>query len=216
MDGSGGTDDPVIKPGSTGIYHFIIKNPPGTYAYHSGFNDPVQVGKGLSGFFIVLPKAGKDLYKHDYAITLRGWSLKEDGSVNILSMDNNWFTFNGLVAPNIPVLQVPYGAPVRIRFGNMGGIMAHPIHLHGYTFKITGTEGGPIPVSAQWPAATVPVFPGTTRTIEFVANNPGLGRMHCHILHHVVNDPPVFRENKPITILPTGGMYTYLEVAEKK
>ncbi|PCI93543.1 hypothetical protein COB11_05165 [Candidatus Aerophobetes bacterium] len=215
-DGAGGADDPVIKPGNTGVYHFTIKNPPGTYAYHSGFNDPKQVGMGMSGFFIVLPKGGSNEVKYDFAIMVRGWSLKRDGTVDFLSMANDWFTFNGLCAPNFPVLKVPYGARVKIRFGNMGGIMAHPIHLHGYSFNITGTEGGPIPLSAQWPAATVPVFPGTTRTIEFVANNPGLWRLHCHILHHIINDPPIFEKNKPIGILPVGGMYTCLEVGEKE
>lgn len=215
QDGTGGTASPVINSGKTGVYEFVVKNPPGTYAYHSGFNDTKQVGLGLNGFFIVLPKDGKNNVDSDFAIMLRGWSVARDGKINFLSMANNWFTFNGVVAPNFPVLQVPYNAHVRIRFANIGGIDAHPIHLHGYTFMITGTEGGPIPKSAQWPAATVLVASGTTRDIEFVANNPGLWRLHCHILHHIVNDHPVFEKMKNISILPEGGMYAYLEVTKR-
>jgi hypothetical protein len=63
----------------------------------------------------------------------------------------------------------------------------HPIHLHGYSFKVTQTDGGPIPESAQWPETTVLVGVGQTRTIEFVADNPGDWIMHCHMTHHVMN-----------------------------
>jgi len=211
-DGSGGTDDPVIKPGKTGVYEFTIVNPPGTYGYHSGFNDAIQVGSGLSGAFVVLPKDGKDQIPNDFVIELQGWDAMQNGKISPLSMNNNWFTYNGICAPNFPVLKVQEGERVRIRFVNLGGIVAHPIHLHGYSFMITGTEGGPIQPSAQWPAATVAVAPGTTRDIEFIANNPGLWRMHCHILHHIINDHPYYEKIKNPGIIPNGGMLTYLEV----
>ena len=63
----------------------------------------------------------------------------------------------------------------------------HPIHLHGYQFKITETDGGEIAESAQWPETTVLVPVGSTRTIEFVADEPGDWAMHCHMTHHVMN-----------------------------
>ncbi|MBI2557531.1 MAG: multicopper oxidase domain-containing protein, partial [Planctomycetes bacterium] len=64
---------------------------------------------------------------------------------------------------------------------------SHPIHLHGYSFKITGTDGGWIPATGQWPETTVNVPPGTTRDIQFVANAPGDWALHCHKNHHVMN-----------------------------
>jgi hypothetical protein len=63
----------------------------------------------------------------------------------------------------------------------------HPIHLHGYQFKVTETDGGAIPPSAQWTETTVLVPTGSTRTIEFVANVPGDWAMHCHMTHHIMN-----------------------------
>ena len=63
----------------------------------------------------------------------------------------------------------------------------HPIHLHGYGFRIAETDGGPIPEAAQWPETTVLVPVGSTRTVEFVADNPGDWAMHCHMTHHVMN-----------------------------
>lgn len=41
--------------------------------------------------------------------------------------------------PNFPVLQAKLGEKVRIRIGNMAET-SHPIHLHGYSFKIVGIE----------------------------------------------------------------------------
>ncbi len=84
------------------------------------------------------------------------------------------------------MMRVAQGERVRIRIGNLS-LMSHPIHLHGYTFKSVGTTGGPIAASAQWPEVTVDVPPGSTRDIELVAWNPGTWRLHCHILHHIMN-----------------------------
>ena len=64
---------------------------------------------------------------------------------------------------------------------------AHPIHLHGHNFRITGTDGGQVPRSAQWPETTAMVPVGSTRDVEFVADHPGDWALHCHITHHVMN-----------------------------
>jgi hypothetical protein len=63
----------------------------------------------------------------------------------------------------------------------------HPIHLHGYHVVVTATDGGDIPESAQRPETTVLTPVGSTRTIEFVADNPGDWAFHCHMSHHVMN-----------------------------
>lgn len=63
----------------------------------------------------------------------------------------------------------------------------HPIHLHGYQFRVTETDGGQIPESAQQLETSVLVAVGQSRTIEFVADEPGDWGMHCHMTHHVMN-----------------------------
>lgn len=100
--------------------------------------------------------------------------------------DFNLFTFNSRVFPGTAPLVVRLGDRVRIRVANLS-MDSHPIHLHGYNFKITGTDGGRIPASGQWPETTVNVPPGTTRDIQFVANAPGDWALHCHKNHHVMN-----------------------------
>jgi manganese oxidase len=67
------------------------------------------------------------------------------------------------------------------------GMDHHPMHLHGHTFYITGTEGGRIPETAWWPGNTVLVGVAQSRDVEFVANNPGDWMVHCHLPHHNMN-----------------------------
>ena len=76
---------------------------------------------------------------------------------------------------------------VRIRIANMG-MDHHPIHLHGHTFQVTGTEGGRIPEAAWWPGNTVLVGVAQARNVEFIANNPGDWMLHCHLPHHMMNN----------------------------
>ena len=81
---------------------------------------------------------------------------------------------------------VKKGDRVRVRFGNLS-MDSHPIHLHGYHFEQTATDGGRTPPSARLPETTVNVPVGATRDIEFVADAPGDWAFHCHKSHHTMN-----------------------------
>jgi hypothetical protein len=63
----------------------------------------------------------------------------------------------------------------------------HPIHFHGHHWWVTETDGGVISESARWPETTVLVPTGSTRTVEWIADNPGDWPFHCHMTHHVMN-----------------------------
>jgi hypothetical protein len=101
--------------------------------------------------------------------------------------DFNVLTMNGKSFPGTSPLVVRTGQRVRMRYGNLGPMDHHPIHLHGYEFRITETDGGRIPEPAQEPANAVLVAVGQTRAIEFVADEPGDWAMHCHMTHHAMN-----------------------------
>src|SRR5207248_6887871 len=103
------------------------------------------------------------------------------------SMEFNWFTINGRSAPYTTPLLVRLGSRVRIRFVNMSPIDHHPMHLHGHTFWVTGTEAGRIPETAWIPSNNVLVGVAQARDVEFVANNPGDWMIHCHMFHHMMN-----------------------------
>ena len=75
---------------------------------------------------------------------------------------------------------------MRIRLINAGNV-PHPFHTHGHSFKIVATDGNPVPEAAQLTKDTVLVAPGERYDIEFVANNPGVWMVHCHIENHADN-----------------------------
>ncbi len=98
----------------------------------------------------------------------------------------NMWAWNSRVFPGIDPLPVALGNRVRIRMGNLS-MTNHPMHLHGVNFRVTMTDGGWIPESAQWPEATTDVPVGAVRAIEFVADAPGDWAFHCHKSHHTMN-----------------------------
>ena len=188
MDGVGGLNQPQIKPGETYVYEFTLCQH-GTQMYHPHADEMVQMAMGMEGFFVIHPKEPEQpRIDRDFCIFLQEWFVEPGTSTpnpNIMT-DFNLFTFNSRVFPGTAPLVVRLGDRVRIRVANLS-MDSHPIHLHGYNFKITGTDGGRILPSAQWPETSVNVPPGTTRDIEFVADAPGDWALHCHKNHHVMN-----------------------------
>lgn len=188
MDGVGGLTQKAILPGETFRYEFDLKQH-GTYMYHSHHDEMTQMAMGMTGLFVVHPKAPQSKVDRDFAIMLHEWALHPGASrpdPNEMS-DFNLLTMNGKAFPGTAPLVIERGQKVRIRFGNLSAMDHHPIHLHGHVFWITETDGGVIPKSARWPETTVLVATGSTRTIEFVADAPGDWPMHCHMTHHVMN-----------------------------
>ncbi len=100
--------------------------------------------------------------------------------------DFNYFTFNSTVWPETEPLVVKQGEKVRMRFGNLS-MDSHPIHLHGYEFRVTAHGAKRMNPSAQYEVVTVNVPVGETRDIEFEAIYPGDWTLHCHKAHHVMN-----------------------------
>jgi FtsP/CotA-like multicopper oxidase with cupredoxin domain len=188
MDGVGGLNQPQINPGETYAYEFTLRQH-GTFMYHPHADEMVQMAVGMMGLFVIHPKEPRGLrIDRDFAFMLHEWAVhpgtyRPDPSV---MLDFNMFTFNSKVFPAIDPFVVKTGDRVRMRIGNLS-MDEHPIHLHGYSFKIAGTDGGQIPPEAQWPETTVLVPVGATRDVEFVANEPGDWALHCHKSHHTMN-----------------------------
>ncbi len=76
-------------------------------------------------------------------------------------------------------IQVKEGDVVRFVFENET-MMHHPMHLHGHFFRVLNEAGDYSPLKH-----TVDVPPHGTRTIEFLANEPGQWMLHCHNLYHM-------------------------------
>jgi hypothetical protein len=85
------------------------------------------------------------------------------------------------------------------------GMDHHPIHLHGNTFAVTGSEGGRQPEATWGPANTVLVGVAQARDIEFVASNPGDWMLHCHLPHHMMNSMSDLMGDRMMTTMRLDG-----------
>jgi FtsP/CotA-like multicopper oxidase with cupredoxin domain len=188
MDGVGGLTQPHIQPGETFVYEFTLRQH-GTQMYHPHSDEMLQMAMGMMGFFIIHPKDSKAArVDRDFAIFLHEWFSPPGAATPdpMVMLEFNTFTFNGRAFPGTSPLLVKTGDRVRIRIANLT-MDTHPIHLHGFNFRMTGTDGGPTPSSAQFPQTTVNVPVGATRDIEFIADAPGDWALHCHKSHHTMN-----------------------------
>jgi FtsP/CotA-like multicopper oxidase with cupredoxin domain len=190
MDGVGGLNQRAIQPGETFRYEWTVRQH-GTFMYHSHHDEMTQMAMGLMGMMVFHPRnpSPEDRVDRDFAFMLSEWRIDPGTSrPNPNEMtDFNILTMNAKCYPGTEPVVAKMGDRVRLRFGNLSAMDHHPIHLHGHYFRITATDGGRIPASAQWPETTVLVAVGTTRDVEFVASEPGDWAMHCHMTHHVMN-----------------------------
>jgi FtsP/CotA-like multicopper oxidase with cupredoxin domain len=188
MDGVGGLTQPHIPPGKTFVYEFVLKDS-GTFMYHPHSDEMVQMAMGMMGMFVVHPKDPQfRRVDRDFVFIMSAYRFDPGTALPKVAemLDFNIWTWNARVSPGIDVLPVRLGDRVRVRMGNLT-MTAHPIHLHGYHYSVTGTDGGWVPESAQWPETTVDVPVGAVRTFDVVADVPGDWAFHCHKSHHTMN-----------------------------
>ena len=97
------------------------------------------------------------------------------GNMNryVWSMDNKVLS----ESDKIPVKK---GEVLRITLYN-NSMMRHPIHLHGFDFRVINGQGENAPLKN-----VVDIMPMETDTLEFLANEEGDWFFHCHILYHMM------------------------------
>lgn len=185
MDGSLGVGQDPVPPGGMFTYEFTLHQH-GTFFYHSHF--PMQEMMGMLGMFVLHPKEPQTpRVDRDFGLVIQEWALLPNNTVpNSLAMEFNWLTFNGKAGPDCTPMLVRQGERVRIRMINIG-MDHHPIHMHGVTFYVTGTEAGRVPQSMWIPQNTVLVGVAQARDIEFDAKYTGDWMLHCHLPHHMMN-----------------------------
>ena len=188
MDGVGGLTQPHIKPGKTFVYEFQLKKS-GTFMYHPHADEMVQMAMGMMGFFVIHPKDPAFMrVDRDFVFLMSAYDI-DPGSYlpKVAEMtDFNLWTWNTRVFPGIDHLVVRKGDKTRIRFGNLT-MTNHPIHMHGYDFKVSCTDGGWVRPEAQWPEVSIDCAVGQMRAFDFVADEPGDWAIHCHKSHHTMN-----------------------------
>ena len=141
---------------------------------------PAAPGPDLSGLSLwhygrgrgrdVLPRAtGRD---RAFELTLGGGMMGSDV-----------WTINGRRYPDTEPLRVRRGDRVRVTFSNMS-MEAHPMHLHGQSFKVLAVDGRQLAAPIVKDAVDVAAHMGSV-DVEFTAHNPGDWFLHCHKAMHM-------------------------------
>nr|ACF87758.1 unknown [Zea mays] len=102
---------------------------------------------------------------------------------------------NTNVASGTKLMVVPYGANVELVMQGTSilGVESHPLHLHGFNFFVVGQGYGnydPVNDPSKFNLVdpvernTVGVPAGGWVAIRFLADNPGVWFMHCHLEAH--------------------------------
>ena len=218
MDGVAMISQQPIAPGQQFVYRWIAPQA-GTYMYHSHYNDMEQAGT-IFGIIVVDPQNPAREPRYDIDVPIGVTSVEWEPARNIeaqavlansmlmpvmavnpkadpnpgmgdamerMDMVEYW-CFNGKTFPATEPIRVKRGDLVRVRFANMTH-MTHPMHLHGHWFRWIAQDGAPLPEPR--PMNTIPVDPGRTIDIDFIANNPGVWPLHCHIISHMVDNNDV-------------------------
>lgn len=167
---------PPIKPGQTYTYEFTAR-PFGSHMYHSHHNATEQVGQGMLGPLIVMPKDASV----DPVYDREEFFIFNDGLGGL--------TINGKGFPATRPFTAKLGERIRFRFMNEGQ-QIHPAHLHGLTLEVFARDGYPLP--QPFKCDTLNVVPGERWDAIVVADEPGVWAFHCHVLGHAEGPTGMF------------------------
>jgi len=98
-------------------------------------------------------------------------------------MGSDAWTINGKQYPQTDPLRLRRGDVARVRFVNHS-MEAHPMHLHGQSFKVLAVNGARYAAPIIKDSVDVDPHMGSV-TIEFTAHNPGDWFFHCHKPMHM-------------------------------
>lgn len=190
QDGAAEVTQPPIQPGETYTYEYTVPNTPGTFFYHTHFAGDRQQALGLYGALIIDDPAAPAGYDQEYTVQLGEWRVTNGQTLPAMELDGmlpNYFTINGKSYPATETINAQVGDRILFRFIGSGQFI-HPMHIHGGSFEIVGTDGNPVPEGARLKKDTVLVGPGERYDVVWTANQPGTWLVHCHIAHHITND----------------------------
>ena len=129
-----------------------------------------RYGLGRGRDVLVSPSARE----RSFTLTLSGGMMMMGGDV---------WTINGKRYPDTDPLRLRKGDRVYVRFNNMS-MEAHPMHLHGQSFKVLALNGRRLRQPLVKDSVDVEAHMGSV-DIEFTAYNPGDWFFHCHKPMHM-------------------------------
>jgi len=173
-----------VAPGARYTYHWFANAASGpgpgqpssiVWWYHAHVNAAIEINAGLLGPIVVTAKgkaradgSPKDVDREFIASFM---IFNEMGG----NPAGQFYAINGFIFGNLPGLFMKQGDKVRWYLLGMGNeIDVHTPHWHGETV----TEGGRN-------TDVIELLPGSMRTVDMVADNPGTWLFHCQVSDHM-------------------------------
>ncbi len=172
----------LVRRGATRSVSFVLDRV-GVFGYYGSdkgetVDDRVFDDAELSGAIVVeAPRAPQ--VDHVFVLGLYAPVKMKDGSPNFLYLLE---TINGRSFPATERLVYQRGQVVRWAVYNASP-MIHPMHLHGFYFKLDR------PVA--YDEVTHPFHPGDAAELSWTADRPGNWMYHCHIDDHITRHAPL-------------------------
>ena len=173
-----------VAPGARYTYHWFANEASGpgpgqpssiVWWYHAHVDAAIEINAGLLGPIIVTAKgkanpdgSPKDVDREFVASFM---IFNELGG----KPAGLFYAINGFIFGNLPGLTMKQGEKVRWYLLGMGNeIDLHTPHWHGETV----TEGGRN-------TDVIELLPGSMKTVDMIADNPGTWMFHCHVEDHM-------------------------------
>jgi FtsP/CotA-like multicopper oxidase with cupredoxin domain len=163
------------EPGHPGAGEQVLV----VYEGHEGAK-PEPVSEGIAGLRLWRYDLGRgrEILPHPSGQE-RTFDLTLGGGM----MGSDIWMINGKQYPQTDPLRLRKGDLARVRFRNQS-MEAHPMHLHGQSFKVLAVNGHRLPAPIVKDSVDVEAHMGSI-VIEFTAHNPGDWFFHCHKPMHM-------------------------------
>jgi FtsP/CotA-like multicopper oxidase with cupredoxin domain len=190
------SDTVTLQPGEARELRFTAGSP-GTYLYWgsttgSRLGDRNLRDSQLTGAMIVdAAGAPRDTAERLFVITVI--DIYKSDTIRNKKGEEIWETaVNGLSWPHTERFEYAVGTKVRWRWLN-GSDRFHPMHLHGFHFRVLGTGAAnrytSFPEAEQPSVVTQLMLAGQSFAMEWTPTRAGRWLMHCHMTPHITPYP---------------------------
>jgi hypothetical protein len=187
MDGVSGLNQRPIPPGETWVYEFTLRHP-GTFMYHSHFDEMTQIALGAVGMIVVHPKAARGpRVDRDFVLMAHEWKIEAGAKPPRPQRDER------LQRAHLQRQGVPGHRAAAGRARASGCASAWATSVRWTTTRSTSTACGSrdgdgrglCPGRAQRPRRRCWSRSGHAGD-RVRPEEPGDWAMHCHMTHHVM------------------------------
>jgi hypothetical protein len=175
-----------VAPGRRFIYHWFANATSGpgpgqpssiVWWYHAHVDPGLEINSGLLGPIIVTAKgqANPDATPKDVDREFIASFMIFNEAAS--KPEGLFYAINGFIFGNLPGLTMKQGDKVRWHLLGMGNeIDLHTPHWHGETVTDQARN-----------TDVIELLPGSMKTVDMLADNPGAWMFHCHVEDHMEN-----------------------------